>query len=147
MVGTVIDKVEIVEILARFDLAVDSGDIEAYAALWTENAVLETNGTTARGQEALRAFLVEHRKTLGRGRRHLSLNPVVLSAEGDSATATSYMVVIEAEKAPAVVASGVYSDTLQRVDGRWKFARRKLDVDPSRQATSATNTGGSSHDG
>jgi limonene-1,2-epoxide hydrolase len=53
------------------------------------------------------------------------------------------MVVIEAEKAPAVVGSGVYSDTLRRVDGRWKFARRKLDVDPSRQATSATNMGGS----
>jgi SnoaL-like domain len=65
------------------------------------------------------------------------LNPVVLSAEGDSATATSYMVVIEAEKAPAVVASGVYSDTLKRVDGRWMFARRKLDVDPSRLAASA----------
>ena len=56
MVGTVIDKVEIVEILARFDLAVDSDDIEAYAALWTENAVMEMNGTTARGQEALRPF-------------------------------------------------------------------------------------------
>jgi len=143
MVGTAIDKVELVELCARFDLAIDSNDIEAYVSLWTENPVMEMDGTTARGQEALRAFFVEHVKTLGHGRRHLSLNHVVLSIEGDSATATSYMVVIEAEKAPAVVASGVYSDTLQRVDGRWKFARRKLDVDRGLQAASATNTGGS----
>lgn len=143
MIGTAIDKVEIVEVLARFDLAVDSADIEAYVALFTENAVLETNGTTARGHEALRALFVEE-TTLARGRRHLSLNPVVLSTEGDSATATSYLVVIEAEKAPAVVASGVFFDTLQRVDGRWKLARRKLVVDPSRQAASATNMGGTS---
>jgi hypothetical protein len=41
-----------------------------------------------------------------------------------------YLTVIEAQKSPQVVATGMYSDTLKKDGcGKWKFFQRKLDID------------------
>jgi hypothetical protein len=65
------------------------------------------------------------------GKRHVSTNIIIEDASTNNmANAKSYLTVIEAQKAPEVVATGVYSDTLKKDgSGKWKFFQRKLDID------------------
>ena len=65
------------------------------------------------------------------GKRHLSTNIIIEGASTNNmASAKSYLTVIEAQKTPEVVATGIYSDILKKDgSGKWKFFQRKLDID------------------
>ena len=60
--------------------------------------------------------------------RHFVSNPVI-EGDGDQATMKLYVEVknLADEAKPLLV--GCYHDELRRVDGRWKFARRVVEVD------------------
>ncbi len=128
------DKIEIAELCTKYNLAVDNSDIEGWLETWADDGMLEGNFVNARGKSELKNMLVNllDSNTVT-GKRHVLAN-IVCEGEGDIATATSYLIIFEAMNSPAVIASAVYNDNLKKIDNRWKFARRKLIVDPSLQS-------------
>jgi ketosteroid isomerase-like protein len=117
------------ELLARLDHAVDAQDWDAYLAHFLPDARMDPGfAPPVDGLTAIRAFLVA---TEGgtRGKRHIASN-VVLDERGDSIVATSYLLVVEREDVPKVVATARIIDTLVRRDGAFKVRAHEVAVDP-----------------
>jgi ketosteroid isomerase-like protein len=123
-VNTSDDKDEIRELMARYNLASDYPDLEAWLDCWADDGILALSGRPrVEGKEALREYGV-HRPG---GHLHLSLNQII-DIDGDLARATSYLALLSGEDDPAVRLAGRYDDELQRINGCWRFVLRTLDL-------------------
>lgn len=120
-------KLAILDLAARYDRAIDERQTEAWLATWAPDGVLEGPFGSYGGDE-LRRFAAGFLDA-GRRRRHLTTRHAILE-EGDHARLRSEFLVAEGLDAPKVVATGTYEDELRLVGGEWRFARRRLHVDP-----------------
>lgn len=123
------DRIEIHEILARLDHAVDAGDWDTYLSYFEPDATMDPGfAPPSAGLEAIRQFLNASEGNT-RGKRHVATN-VVVDGNASEALARSYLTVIEREDIPKVVATAVIEDTLVKRDGRWRVTRHAVSVDP-----------------
>ena len=127
---TVDDKIGIQELIAKYNLAIDNKNIDEWTDTWTDDGTWTTTFGEAKGKTELKNMVNKITNEFASGKRHTSTNIVIEAATNGMASAKSYLTVIEAQKAPTVVATGVYSDTLKKDrSGKWKFFQRKLDID------------------
>lgn len=122
------DKLAILDLALRHDRAIEERRLDAWLGTWAPEGVLEGPFGTYRGS-ALRGFAESYLEA-GRPRRHLTTRHVV-RAEGAAVRMLSEFLVAEGATTPKVVATGSYEDDLVRCDGEWRFARRRLLVDPA----------------
>ena len=115
------DRLAIQDLAARYNVAIDSGDAEAWAATFTPDGSFESGGRTHQGTEALTAFAKGFAERMA-GARHWN-NNILVEGEGDQASLHCYLLLMRGGQ---VVTSGRYEDTLRRVDGRWLFASRRV---------------------
>ena len=134
------DHEEIRQLLARYNLSIDLGDTDGWAACFTSDGVFECSGLPEgsplggrhEGHDALKAYAVTHH-SINKGRaRHWNWN-LLLDGDGDEATLTCYLNVYSAGQGERarLRATGIYRDTLRRVEGEWRFATRHITVDPA----------------
>ena len=120
------DKLEIMELAARYNFAIDRRLAEEWADVFTEDGELWGGGKL---RAAGRAGLEEHMRTAaktGESIRHWTSNTVI-DGEGDKATLQMYVMawnITGGGMVPYVM--GDYDDTLVKVNGRWKFKRRHV---------------------
>ena len=121
------DKIEIIELIARYSHALDSGDGDAWADTFTEDGVLESPYAQPHGRAAIRQRMAD----MDPARRKLRhwVNGVVIEGDGDTATLTCYLNVLDTTNLERSAETGIYHDTLSRVDGARKFSRRKVTLD------------------
>jgi uncharacterized protein (TIGR02246 family) len=132
----VLDRMLIEEVIAKYQWALDSGDADGYAALFTEDGVLagaggrETKGRAAIAKE-IRDLSARFRATPppagspARKVQHIGTN-LVIELKGDTATAKSYWTEVWNLRGPVEVAGGGhYNDTLVKKNGQWFFSRRE----------------------
>lgn len=83
------DRLEIMQILARYGPAVDSCSREATAALWADDGRYDFGGEPLAGADAVGALvdLPSHRAYVGQGCVH-ALGAPVIAVDGDRAVAT-----------------------------------------------------------
>ncbi len=120
------DRMEITQLMARYNHAADGGDAAGFADTFTDDALFEGSAATARGREQLMGVIgaiPADART-----RHWN-NNALIEGDGDDATASVYLMRIALTAPPEVLASGVYRDTLKRIDGQWKFTHRKVHPD------------------
>jgi uncharacterized protein (TIGR02246 family) len=117
------DREEIRELLARYNHAVDSHQVEEWAGLFTDDGVFDSGGRTLKGADELRSFA----ESVPVGLRHVVANEII-DLDGDQATVRAYLFIL-AGKPAAIATTGVYEDEVRRVDGRWRFARRTFTPD------------------
>jgi ketosteroid isomerase-like protein len=123
------DKMEIQEVIARYANTFDSGNFDDWLDTWTDDGVWDGGPGVYTGKSELAKLIVDLGGDLQDKRRVMT--NVVISGVGDQAIADCYMLVIERKVSSAILATAVYSDTLKKVDGSWKFARRIVTMDPS----------------
>ena len=124
------DILAIQKLVADYNHVVDTGNGEAFAALFVDGGSLDTGFNVVKGADELRGF-ADFVPTMAPGARHLVSN-VSIDGEGQNATARLYLQMWSTAGGAAetkLVISGVYEDTLRRDDGRWRFVTRKLVVD------------------
>lgn len=132
-----IDYEDIRQLLARYNFAIDLGDVDAWAACFTADGAFECSGLPEGnpfggryvGTEALRAYATAHFATFKGRARHWNGN---LEISGDGATAMTrcYMLLLTVGHAPTVSGTpGIYSDQLRKIDDRWLFVERHVTVD------------------
>ena|SRR5579863_1714748 len=112
---------EILQLLYRYNHAIDSGDAEGWAAMFTADGAFEVAGQAMSGREALVGFA-----SSVHGLRHVVANPVIEVA-GDTATVRAYLVVFQGTTTSVV---GSYEDELVRGSEGWRFAKRSFTPDP-----------------
>jgi uncharacterized protein (TIGR02246 family) len=124
------DIVTIQGLAARYNHAVDSGDSEAFSAVFTEDGVLSAGELQVKGRDALGDFAKGFAGSV-REPRHIAHN-IVIEGDGDKATLKAYiqMFIMSGEPGQQVVAtSGKYNDTLVKENGSWKFTERVFTAD------------------
>lgn len=125
------DIIEIEQLVARYNHAIDKGDGEKWADCFIESGIMDAGGQLIEGKEALAEFAVRFRAGV-RCPRHVTHNMVV-DVEDETATLTAYVHMWDSVGDPPVVklaASGVYDDRLVKREGTWRFIRRTLVLDP-----------------
>ena len=125
------DHEQIRALLARYNFALDAGDAAAWAGCFTADGAFESTGVESEPVRVeagdLGAFVVrQHEINQGRG-RHWTNNELI-EVDGDTATMRCYLLAVTTGRRIASV--GTYHDRLRKVDGRWLFTLRHVDVDP-----------------
>ena len=125
------DRLEILDLAARYNHAVDSGDHEGVAALFTEDGAIEATATgTIAGRAAIAGY-IGSRPDGWQRRRHLNSNAIIEGVPGDEDAARLVLSLLVVSRRERVVPRlhGRYEDELRRVDGEWRFAKRRIIVD------------------
>ncbi len=121
---SVADRLEILELAARYNHAIDSGDGKGWAATFTPDGVFETSRGATTGTAALAQF-AETFATRMAGSRHWNDNHVI-EGDGDEATHRCYLQLLRTGEQAGIISTGRYDDRLRRVDGAWRFVHRTV---------------------
>ena len=123
-----VDQQAIAQLIAgTYPNALDKGDFDTYAKLYTEDGELTLQGNTVKGRAAIKAFVAA-----------LPTEPRVIhpitnlsyTINGDTATGGAYWQDIGlVNGAPGVVVAGRYEDTLRKVNGQWQIAKRGIVIE------------------
>jgi hypothetical protein len=122
------DYNDIQQLYARYNLAIDTGNAEGWAATFIPDGVFNN---TNKGHDALVQFIKDWReKRDGANRRHLNSN-MVLTPTADGANASIYLLLLNVGVRPATIATtGIYEDVLVRTPQGWRFKSRIVHADP-----------------
>ena len=111
------DYIDIQQLYARYNHAIDGGDADGYAALFTPDGSFNAN----RGHDALVAFIKNRN---GANLRHWNTN-LVITPTADGAKGSVYLMFLDVSARPARVGNaGKYDDTLVKTPQGWRFKTR-----------------------
>jgi uncharacterized protein (TIGR02246 family) len=136
------DRIAIEDLVARYSVALDSGDAQGYANLFAAHGELTSQGKTYRGHDeilgSLRGALrspAEEEVALARGEkvrrlRHL-ISGVKIDITGDRGTVRANWVTVSMapDNRPGIGGMGYFDDAVVKEDGRWLFATHNLIVE------------------
>jgi ketosteroid isomerase-like protein len=128
-VSWMLDRARILELTARYNHCFDEGKADDYAALFTDDGVMEVaGGPTTTGREALADMCRRSPRTI----KHVTVDATV-SVHGDRATQLVSLVVLNRSQKrtdqPRLMSTGVYRDELARTPEGWRFSRRHVTLD------------------
>ena len=137
--GTYEDRVAVEDVMARYVWAVDSFDPEGYVAVFTEDAIIDSNGSISRGHEEIRKIvtsLIQRRddnKAKGlpaSNLHHMISNVRITFPKPGEALHQSYWqtVLRDTDGKMTAAAMGRSEDRLVKRNGKWLIQSRKLTV-------------------
>jgi uncharacterized protein (TIGR02246 family) len=127
------DVLEIHQLAARYNHAVDAGDGPAFAATFVDDGVFDLGPQVLKGRDEISAFATGVPGALPKC-RHMVSNVVVDEVPGEPGAAAlkAYVMIYAAVGeggSRALVQSGTYDDTLRRDDDGWRFVVRTFRQD------------------
>ncbi|OBJ24739.1 nuclear transport factor 2 family protein [Mycobacterium sp. 1245801.1] len=111
------DHEEIRELLAGYALALDAGDVEECVQLFAPDGEFLVYGKTFAGRDAIAGMFRDAARGL-----HLT-GSARIEVDGQRAAARSQVLFVRA--GDLQLRPALYDDELTRIDGRWRFARRR----------------------
>lgn len=111
------DHEEIRELLACYALALDAGDVEECVQLFAPDGEFLVYGKTFAGRDAIAGMFRDAARGL-----HLT-GSARIEVDGQRAAARSQVLFVRA--GDLQLRPALYDDELTRIDGRWRFARRR----------------------
>jgi uncharacterized protein (TIGR02246 family) len=137
--GTYEDRIAVEDVMARYVWAVDSLDADGYVAVFTEDAVIDSNGSISKGHDEIRKIvtsLIQRREdNRAKGLPTANLYHVISSVritfpKPGEALHQSYWQTVRRDKSGQMIAAamGRSEDRLVRRNGKWLIQWRKLTV-------------------
>jgi hypothetical protein len=129
------DRVEIEQLMWNYIRALDSGNADAYAALFTPDGQFGRGPTAIKGREALKKMISDAGQRRDAGNKdgkpaprmyHVVTNPHIEFIDKDHARFYAYW--MGALAAGGTTSAGCEVNDLVRINGRWLISVR--DVDP-----------------
>ena len=128
------DRQAIHDLIADYCYTFDTADHDAFAALFSEDAVFGRAGGEVRGREAIRELVANRWLEEPTPRRHFVSNIRLRepAADGSVRGKAMFLVTIATtgESRARILATGWYDDVYVRTAEGWKFAHRVNHVDP-----------------
>jgi 3-phenylpropionate/cinnamic acid dioxygenase small subunit len=130
MTSTVVDKLEVTELLYRYAELIDAGDFDGVGELLGRGSFMGVAGASA----IAKLFASSTRRFADHGNtprtRHLVLNPIIDVDEGRATARSTFVVVQNTETVPLQpIVVGRYFDAFARDEHGWFFTERKVDVE------------------
>lgn len=137
--GTYEDRIAVEDVMARYVWAVDSLDADGYVAVFTDDAVIDSNGSISKGHEEIRKIvtnLIQRREdNKAKGLPTANLYHVISSVrvtfpKPGEALHQSYWQTVRRDKSGQMIAAamGRSEDRLVKRNGTWLIQWRKLTV-------------------
>jgi hypothetical protein len=134
-----LDRTAILEVMQKYVWSVDSLDADGYVSVFTEDAVIDSNGSLSRGHDAIRKVVTglasryEALRAEGKppGRLyHVISNERVSFTSATAAVYRSYWQTMRKGQDGRYVAGGfgTSEDHLVKLDGQWRIKLRRLVV-------------------
>lgn len=119
------------DLVARYNAAGDTGDVDTVAALFAQDAVMEVEGTVFSGREAVRDMFVGVARSTGDERlaeyiRHFTATHQIDMMGPDTANGRCYYQTLTER---GLDHWGRYVDRYAVIDGRWRFVYRRVKID------------------
>jgi uncharacterized protein (TIGR02246 family) len=114
------------QLLARYVHGVDDRRFDDVGRLFAPDAELVVGRHTFAGRDAIVATLQAAAATSEPGKHVCANIDIDIDIDGERATVASDFVMILADR--SVGSAGRYDDELTRLDGRWRFAARRIRV-------------------
>lgn len=121
------DRLDIQDLYARYNHAIDSGNASGWAATFTTDGVFESAQGAQQGGDALKQF-AESLASRVKGRHWI--NNLVVDEAAPGAKGSCYLVMynLGGEK-PSILTTGIYRDELTKTADGWRFAKRTVKAD------------------
>src|SRR5262245_41344485 len=137
--GTYEDRIAVEDVMNRYVWSVDSLDADGYVAVFTEDAVIDSNGSISKGHEEIRKVvtnLIKRRddnkaKGLPAGNLyHVISNVRITFPKANEAVHYSYWQTVRRDNDGKMTAAamGRSEDLLVKRNGKWLIRSRKLTV-------------------
>ena len=137
--GTYEDRIAVEDVMARYVWSVDSLDADGYVAVFTPDAVIDSNGSVSKGHDEIRRIvtgLIQRRdankaKGLPAGNLyHVVSNVRITFPTPGEALHQSYWQTVRRDQDGKMTAAamGRSEDRLVKRDGKWLIRFRKLTV-------------------
>ena len=137
--GTYEDRVAVEDVMARYVWAVDSFDADGYVAVFTEDAVIDSNGNFSRGRDEIRKVVTNLIKRRDDNKAkglpaanlyHMVSNVRITFPKANEALHQSYWQTVRRDTDGKMIAAamGRSEDHLVRRNGKWLIQFRKLTV-------------------
>ena len=126
------DKRALRELALRYARACDTHDAEEFAAIFTEDGEIVSPGHTMTGRDQIVAVVPGALKSMYLRTMHMVHNDLVW-VDGDTARGETYCVAHHLTKESETTASDyimsiIYDNQFRKIDGRWYFSHRKLNL-------------------
>ncbi|GAB1268054.1 hypothetical protein NBRC116493_13070 [Aurantivibrio infirmus] len=120
------DYMEIEQLYAQYNIAIDSGDAEGYAATFTPDGVF--NNFT--GHDALVGFIERWVGSMnGLTRKHWNSN-LRITGDGKTASGSVYLMLLDISTKPtSIMTTATYADSLVKTADGWRFSKRTTKAD------------------
>ncbi len=137
--GTYQDRIAVEDVMARYVWTVDSLDADGYVSVFTDDAVIDSNGTISKGHDQIRGIVTgliarrDDNKAKGlptANLYHVISNVRITFPKPGEALHQSYWQTVRRGKDGSMVAAamGRSEDRLVRRNGKWLIQSRKLTV-------------------
>ena len=137
--GTYEDRISVEDVMARYVWAVDSLDADGYVAVFSDDAIIDSNGSISKGHAAIRKIvtgLIQRRddnKAKGlptANLYHVISSPRITFPKPGEALHQSYWQTVRRDKDGRMIAAamGRSEDRLVKRNGKWLIEWRKLTV-------------------
>jgi ketosteroid isomerase-like protein len=124
------DRLAVQDLLARYAWALDTGDYETYATLYTPDGAFIERGVEFRGRDVIREHVRELAEGMAPGNRHHNTQILFEETGSERCRLRSYSTHIyqpEPGGFGVVRIQGWYRDVCVKVDGVWLFEERRWD--------------------
>jgi SnoaL-like protein len=132
---TLLDRIQIEDFLTGYYFDLSRGESHALSEYFTEDAVLDVDGTVATGHAEITKLYqpTEGAAPVDRaGRGHMLLNNPIIEVNGDKATAHLIWTGVMNERvglAPSLYEQGREYTELVKIDGKWLISKRMISSD------------------
>jgi len=115
------DYIEIQQLYAQYNNAIDSGDAEGYAGRYTPDGVFNTFA----GHDALVGFIHRWKESMNGGNmRHWNTN-LAITGTPEGANGSVYLLLVDVSVRPPVIRTAAkYEDQLVKTPQGWRFKKR-----------------------
>ena len=137
--GTSEDRIAVEDVMARYVWTVDSLDAEGYVSVFTEDAVIDSNGSISKGHAEIRNIVTSLMKRRDDNKAkglptanlyHVISNVRITFPKPGEALHQSYWQTVRRDKSGAMTAAamGRSEDRLVKRNGKWLIQSRRLTV-------------------
>ncbi len=121
------DTTEILQLYARYNTAIDTGDASGFGDCFEPNAIFETGYNKVEGRSEIIDFATRTHEAMP-GLRHNATN-IVVEGEGRRATGSAFLIGYQVDGGYKVIITGRYTDELEKTSDGWRFSRRVFEPD------------------
>ncbi len=121
------DLIQIQQLYARYNTAIDTGQGEDFGACFVENGHFDSGVDVLEGRESISEFARRTHSAMP-GLRHNATN-IVIDGDEDRACGSAFLIGYLTEGGYKVIVTGRYADELEKTSAGWRFTKRVFKPD------------------